>query len=253
MQRMKISYDTGTRRRANPAYTRIIRKGKHSGRIARKQGILPLMMDDKTFKRLIYIRYADDFIIGIDSSKESAYEVYENVKKFLMEVLKFDIKNNSKILHFRTERSMFLGVELKGNQLSLVPTIKYLGRKARSSLRPLIIMPMEKIRMKLVKYKFVKKKGKMYKPTRCGRLIHHDLHQILSYYNAIYRGLCGYYHICTNRALLGNIHYFLKYSCALTIASKMKLKTKHKVFQKYGGDLSITLGGRTQKFVETDY
>jgi len=253
MKRLKASYDTGARRRANQAYTCIIRKGKHSAGIARKQRILPLLMNDEKFKRLVYVRYADDFIIGVDSSKESADGVYENVKNFLMEILKFDIKDSSKVLHYRTKKSMFLGVELKGNRTDLVPTIKYLGRKARSPIRPLIIMPMEKIRMKLVEYKFVRKIGKVYKPTRCGRLIHHDLHKILNYYNSIYRGICGYYFICMNRALLGNIHYFLKYSCVLTIASKMKLETKRKVFKKYGDSLSIKLRGKTLSFVETDY
>jgi len=250
MKRLKDSYDIGVRRRANPAYTRIIRKGKHSARIAYKQGIRPLMMNDKKFRRLVYVRYVDDFIIGIDSSKESAYKVYGYVKKFLMETLEFDVKNSSKVLHYRTEKCKFLGVELKGNKTELVPIIQYLGR---SPIRPLIIMPIEDIRIKLVGYNFIKKIGKVYKPTRCGRLIHHDLHQILNYYNSIYRDLCGYYYICMNRALLVNIHYFLKYSCALTIASKIKLGTKRKVFKKYGDSLSIKLGDKTLKFVEADY
>lgn len=85
------------------------------------------------------------------------------------------------------------------------------------------------------------------------RLIYHDLHSIIKYYNSIYRGLCNYYFICMNRALLSNIHYFLKYSCALTIANKMKLKTKSKVFKKYGRNLSVTLKGKTISFVKTDF
>lgn len=253
MSSLKVRFDIGKRRRANPEYTRIIRKGKHSARIARKNRIIPLLMNDEKFRRLHYVRYADDFIIGIDASKEQANEIYTNVKNFLMETLQLDIKDSSKIVNFKTERTMFLGVELKGSRKDLVPTIKYLGRKARSPLRPLIIMPMEKVRMKLVEYKFVKKIGKVYKPVCCGRLIHHDLHQILSYYNSIYRGLCGYYFVCMNRALLGNIHYFLKYSCALTIARKMKLKTKRKVFKKYGSSLSITSRGKTLQFIKPDY
>ena len=35
------------------------------------------------------------------------------------------------------------------------------------------------------------------------------------------------------------IHWILRYSCALTIATKMKLKTLNKVFSKYGKNLSV--------------
>lgn len=252
MKIFKNSFDIGARR-SNSEYTQIVYKGKHSSVIARKNNINPLLINDKNFKRLVYLRYANDFIIGIDASKEEAYTVYESIKEFLMETLKFNIKDNSQILHYRTEKTEFLGVEIKGSSKSNVPLIKYLGRKARSSIRPLIIMPLKKIKDKLIEYNFIKSIDNVYKPTRCGRLIHHDLHKILSYYNSIYRGLCGYYYICMNRALLRNIHYFLKYSCALTIASKMKLKTKAKVFKKYGDSLSITLKGKTIRFIDSDY
>lgn len=35
------------------------------------------------------------------------------------------------------------------------------------------------------------------------------------------------------------VHYILKYSCALTIASKMKLNTLRKVYNKYGKKLTV--------------
>lgn len=54
------------------------------------------------------------------------------------------------------------------------------------------------------------------------------------------RGILNYYSLATNYSkLAGKIHYILKYSCVLTIASKMKLATKKKVFKKYGKDLNI--------------
>jgi hypothetical protein len=56
-----------------------------------------------------------------------------------------------------------------------------------------------------------------------------------------------------NRALLNNLHYFLKYSCVLTIASKMKLKTKRKVFKEYGKNLTIEQGSKELEFISADY
>ena len=255
MANLKVNFDTGKRRRSNPEYTKIIRKGKDSAKLTRKQKVVPQMYNDEKFRRLIYIRYADDFIVGIDGSKEAANQILNKIKEYLSNNLKFDVKGSPAVKHFRTTRSDFLGVQLKGNRLELVPTItKINGIKARSSLRPLIIMPIERIKKKLLELKFVTFKGTVWAPIRCGRLIHHNLERIILYYNSIYRGLCGYYNICNNRALLSNIHYFLQYSCILTIANKMKLKTKSKVFKKYGKFLTVTTeGGKKVSFIKSDY
>lgn len=203
-------------------------------------------------KKLVYLRYSHEFIIGINGSKKDAHKIFKNIKKFLIQTFKFDIINTSKILHFKTEKTMFLGVEIKGGSKTNLSTIKNLNNIDKFS-KPLIIMPLEKIKKKFIEYNFIKKVNHFYKPTSCGRLIHHDLHRILSYYNSIYKNLANYYYICVNHSFLRNIHYFLKYSCALTIAIKMKLKTKSKVFKKYGNSLSITTKNETIRFVEWDY
>jgi retron-type reverse transcriptase len=162
MENLKKNFDLGKRRRSNPIYTRIIRGGKLSSKITRRLRVSPLMYNDINFKRVIYVRYADDFIIGIDGSKENASQILSAVQTYLTKSLKFEIKGSPFVRHFRTFRSDFLGVYLKGNRLDLVPTItKKNGSKARSSLRPLIIMPVEKIRKKLLELKFVTKKGKV--------------------------------------------------------------------------------------------
>jgi len=38
------------------------------------------------------------------------------------------------------------------------------------------------------------------------------------------------------------IHYIFKYSCILTLASKLKLVTKKQVFRKFGKDIAIVVG-----------
>lgn len=253
VESFKKDFDKGNRRRVNPEYTKIIRTGKYSAKITRKLGIIPGNMVDKNFKRLLYVRYADDFLIGIDGSKEDSQKVMCSVKNFLIETLNFELKDNFEILNFRTTTVNFLGMTLKGHRLDLVPTIKSLGRKVRSPVRPIIIMPISKVKNKLFEMGFLKKHAQQLSPTRCGRLIHHDLYRIVDYYNSIYRGICGYYHVAMNRALLSRIHYFLKYSCALTIANKMKLKTKAKVFKKYGSDLTIEKRGRKISFVQSNF
>ena len=48
--------------------------------------------------------------------------------------------------------------------------------------------------------------------------------------------------------LVARTHYFLKHSCALTIASKMKLKTIKEVFKYYGKNLTITVDDKSISF-----
>lgn len=49
-------------------------------------------MDD-TYKRLKYVRYADDFLIGVIGSKEDCKEIKENIKQFLAEKLKLELSD----------------------------------------------------------------------------------------------------------------------------------------------------------------
>lgn len=54
------------------------------------------------------------------------------------------------------------------------------------------------------------------------------------------RGILNYYSLANNYGnLAARVHYIMKYSCVLTIASKMKLNSKKKVFKKYGKYLNI--------------
>ena len=87
MKFLKNSFDTGLK--TNPAYISIVRKKKH---FDCKQKVQPLILNNNKYKRLVYIRYADDFLIGIDSSKESANSVFKNVKNFLIETFNYDLK-----------------------------------------------------------------------------------------------------------------------------------------------------------------
>lgn len=202
-------FNIGLRRRSNPAYTKIVRSGKGSAAVARRRKVVPLMYKDTNFKRLRYIRYADDFIIGVDGSKEDAMDVYKSVSEFLTTNLSFELKNsgNKCLTHYRTEKSMFLGVYIRGHSRELVPVItKKDGTKARSSLRPMIILPFKEIKEKLIELGFARRIHNRYSPTRCGRLVHHDPVSIVLYYNSIYIGLCHYYAVCNNRALMSRVY-----------------------------------------------
>lgn len=73
-------------------------------------------------------------------------------------------------------------------------------------------------------------------------------HQIVKRFLAIWNGLSSYYSFADNYGSLGRIHYILKYSCALTLASKHKLVTKKQAFKKYGKNLTIIVANKIVAF-----
>lgn len=66
-----------------------------------------------------------------------------------------------------------------------------------------------------------------------------ETNQIVKHFWQIWLGLSTYYSFADNYGSLGRIHYILKYSCVLTLASKLKLKTAKRVFAKFGKDILI--------------
>lgn len=61
----------------------------------------------------------------------------------------------------------------------------------------------------------------------------------MNYYNSKIHGILNYFNFCHNRINLWSIIRFLKYSCALSLAKKFKLKTLAKTFRQFGPDLAF--------------
>lgn len=244
METKRENFEIGSRRRQNPRYTQLTRvKGGASE--ARKRLIPSKDPMDPGFKRLRYVRYADDFIIGIIGSKNDAATLVEEIHNYLKDVLKLELNlAKTKITHAGTEKAFFLGtwirvIPVKGFQIKRTK----IGI-TRVSSRPQLRVPLKMICDKLERKGIIHQSRKT--PTRLGWLTPFTEIQIVSYYNSIYRGLINYYSFVDDRSLLQRVYYILKTSCALTLASKMRLKTKRKVYQKYGKDLTVAAEGKRQ-------
>ena len=65
-------------------------------------------------------------------------------------------------------------------------------------------------------------------------------YEIISFYNSKIHGILNFYGFASNRFSLGSVLWFLKASCALTLARKFKLRTMRKVFIKFGSNLKCS-------------
>lgn len=187
------NFDIGKRRKANPEYTKLVRKGKNSikGKI-----IKPTI--DEGFKRLKYVRYADDFLIGVIGSKSDCVELRDKIKTYLDEKLGLTLNvDKTKITHTGQESAKFLGfhIHITTPDKQKVTKIKS-GRLTRQAGRPVLDAPIMDISKKLESSGFVHKTTKM--PTRNGKFIHHSLPDLINHYKSIENGIRNYYEIANN-------------------------------------------------------
>jgi Reverse transcriptase (RNA-dependent DNA polymerase) len=68
---------------------------------------------DPNYRRLGYVRYADDFLLGFDGPKEEAEEIKARLGRYLSEQLKLELSpEKTLITHAKTEKARFLGYEI---------------------------------------------------------------------------------------------------------------------------------------------
>lgn len=237
MEHIKEKYNKGIRRRANPEYTKMIRTGK----VDRSKIIHPLMRNDNKFIRVQYIRYADDFIIGINGSKETAALIREEINQFLKNRLNLDLNLSKTIIsHTTKDGANFLGYKIFNTPFEKQP-LRYNLRKGVKKLiritpRMQITAPVDTIAKRLKDKGFCVNKST---PTRNGKYVYLTHNQIINIFKRIENGLLSYYKLASNYGrMAARVHYILKYSCILTLTSKYRLRTKKRTISKMGLDLS---------------
>jgi len=203
------------------------------------------MENDKNFGRVSCVRYVDDFMIGVIGSKNFCTKIIQEIKVFLEEnlVMTFNM-GKTKIIHSTTEKARFLGYEISCTPRNKMPVgYNSFGRLVRKTTRTILNAPIKKLVEQLRIKSFLNKKNQ---PIRCSKYINIDLWNILDSYKLIERGIMNYYFMANNYGrLAARVHYSLKYSCVLTICSKMKLKTMRRVFKRYGENLEIKDGDKS--------
>jgi group II intron reverse transcriptase/maturase len=227
-------YTKGIRKKANPVYTKMIRSGKVTD-----HSISSLYSHDRNFIRLHYVRYADDFIMGLNGPKIYCEQIVDECRIFLYEQLKLSLNTEkTKITHSQLDSAQFLGYRVHKTKLSKMKISYNLkGKLTRRTTNTILDGPIDQIVARLTKRGYTKKNGS---PTRNGKFINHTLYDMVNHYKMVEKNILQYYKLANNYGrVAARVHYILKYSCALTIASKMKLKTLRRVFNKYGKNLNI--------------
>ena len=254
--------EQGKKKRPNRLYTKLSRQklclvkegATHTKAfrelIQRIRSTPAVEMNDPNFIRIKYLRYADDWLVGICGPRSLAEQVKEELKDFLRESLKLTLsEDKTRITHARKEQAQFLGTQL-GIGREGVPRIvtttngsgKPIKRRSTGS-ETVMTAPMSKLIKKLHTKGFCTRAAQ---PCTKRGWIHFDADQIVALYNGINQGLQNYYRFADNFNQFTQIQYILRFSLAKTLAAKYKCSVKQ-VFRKFGTSLTITVKAKDGK------
>lgn len=195
------------------------------------------------YRNCKYIRYADDFIIGILGPRNMAIEIRYKVKDFLKHELNVELcLEKTKVTHI-TKGIEFLGYIFSRRQLFIKQS--YSGRVVtRKMTIPTLDVNMKRVIDRLSKANFCDRNGN---PTPAFRYLRLPQSETNVKVNYILKGLSEWWSIAGNRrTALARLAYIIRYSVAKVYAAKFKLKTVAAIFKIGGNDLSKPIGVRTK-------
>ena len=191
---------------------------------------------DENYRRLTYVRYADDFICGVIGSKDDARKIKEDIKHFLEEKLKLELSEEKTLITNAKDKAKFLSYNIYVRQSQLSKRDKT-GRLVRNYTgRVVLEVSSDTIKKRLLDYgamKLTYHRGKeVWKPTARYSMKDCDDLEILDRYNMEIRGFYNYYSIANNSSIINSFKYIMEYSMYKTYATKYRT-TKKKIIAKY--------------------
>lgn len=199
---------------------------------------------DNTYRKIkfFYVRYADDWIILTNGSKEIANIIKEKISNFLNESLKLKLSPSKTLITDITRHSAkFLGFELRisGRGALRKLACKKVGyQKFTVSKKSGLLLFASPDRLRTINRfhtrGFCSENGF---PTTVPWLSTLEAHAIVERFNSSIRGLAEYYlPVVRNKSKIHRWVYILRYSCLKTLAQKYKCSIK-KIFQRFGYNL----------------
>lgn len=243
-------YTKGTKRAKNKEYHHMMDNARYSvksgkterGKELRRQAQnMPSQnLNDPKYRRLKYVRYADDFLLGFVGTREEAEEIKQQIRKFLHDELRLELSEDKTLItNARAEAAKFLGYEISTTQKNEKRELTARGTKCRTINGTIgLKVPLSVLREKQQRYM---KNGKAVHRTE---LINDTDFTIIANYQSEYRGIVNYYKLAYNLRSLDHLKWVMETSLTKTLARKLKI-TVTQVYKKYETNLEVE--GKTYK------
>lgn len=221
---------------------------KQKKRLQRQLRKIPC--SSQTDKVMKYVRYADDFIIGVKGDKIDCEKIKKQFADFISQELKMELSEEKTLITHSSQFARFLGYDIRVRRDNTVkPHGTHLQRTMNMKVE-LCIPFQDKIMPFLFNKSIIRqlKDGTLEPIARKYLYSCTDL-EILTAFNAELRGICNYYALANNYNRLRYFAYFMEYSCLKTIAGKHKT-TARKIISKYSYDGSWRIPYKTKEGIK---
>lgn len=240
-------YNKKTKRDQPPEYSRLMTKARYwQNKFQRTQDpkdkelaislrknaqkLPSINPEDPGFRRLYFIRYADDWLIGFAGPYQEAKEIRTKCKEFLARK-KLRLNNVKTKITKASEGCIFLGTKIHVplNQERFKKSSRF---KSRANLGVRLNAPLLRVINKLHINGFCQANGF---PLPKMVLYATDKDEIINTYISVYRGILSYYSFADNYPRLAqSLFSILRNSAAKVLAAKFKLRTVRQTLLKFG-------------------
>ena len=200
---------------------------------------------DADFRRMQYVRYADDFLISVIGSKSECETIKADITQFMREQLKLELSDEKTLITHAQDKAKFLGYEIFIRKSDAVKRNRDGVLKRDFNGAVVLTLNSAVIQKKLTEYNALEVRnidGKdiwWSKPRRYMTPMKPE--DILAQYNAEIRGLYNYYSLAANVSKeCASFAFIMKMSMFKTLGWKLNTSAR-KVRQKYQKDKDFVI------------
>jgi group II intron reverse transcriptase/maturase len=217
-------HNTGIIRRSNPEYRHYARRKakakQENDREAFKtwdkqmRSVPASDTHDPNYRRLRYVRYADDFLLGFTGPKTEAEDIKGKLAEWIGNELKLELsQTKTAITHASTNSARFLGYDI-----SIEKKDSYRDGSGSRNLNGCIVLylPTDKL------HAFINRYTSKGKPIHRKELTNNSDYDIVATYQAEYRGYVQYYQMAQNLYQMNKLYWIMSSSMLKTLAHKHK-------------------------------
>jgi len=229
------AHTRGDKRKENPAYYTVQRRAQYLASKGRREEARALrqqmqrtpskLPNDPDYRRLKYIRYADDFLLGFLGPRSEAEEIKRRIGEFLRDELKLELSDEKTLItHARTGAARFLGYEVHVIHDDTKRTAQ--GRRQINGVVGLRV-PADAVRKKCAPYM------RHAKPIHRQERTNDSVYSIVAAYQQEFREVVEYYRLAYNLHTLDRLKWVMERSLAATLSVKLRISAS-KVIERFG-------------------
>lgn len=221
---------------------------------AKKQEFQGIPMGDPMdpgYRRIQYVRYLDQFLIGVIGSKADAAALAGEIRRFCRETYHLELPESALRIRSGKEKARFLEYDVTICQDPALKRAKGKGTVRAYTGKVKLYLPKEAWVGELNRFgvlRIVTRSGEpeVWKPIQHNPSIFLPVPVMVRRYNAWIRGIYDYYRLAGNVSVLNKFSYVMEYSLYKTVAAKYRI-TMTQAKQKYTRDRVFRVPDRDGK------